>query len=120
MQIHNFKELKIWKLGRSLVKDIYIATNSCPQREQFGLTSQIRRAAISIPSNIAEGSGRGTKDFSRFLTMALSSAFEVETQLFLAHDLEFLPETTTNKLLEQVQEIQKMIYGLQRKLNTES
>ncbi|WP_236648820.1 four helix bundle protein [Spirosoma sp. 209] len=116
MQAHNFRELEVWQLARGLVKDIYGLTARFPASERFGLTSQLRRAAVSVPSNIAEGSGRSDKDFVRFLAISLSSAYEVETQLILACDLQFVHQTEVEKLIANVQEIQRMIYGLQRKL----
>lgn len=89
--MHNFRELKVWQNARQLVKDIYIASFNFPAEEKFGLTSQIRKSAVSIPSNIAEGSGRNTdKDFSNFINISLGSAFELETQIILAYDLEFI------------------------------
>ena len=88
--MHNFKELKVWQKGRKFVKDIYLLTRNFPQEELFVLTSQMRRAAISIPSNIAEGSGRGSdKDFARFIDIATGSSFELESQLYVASDLEY-------------------------------
>lgn len=116
MESHNFRELNVRKLARSLVKDIYVLSAEFPDDERFGLTSQLRRAAISIPSNIAEGSGRSDKDFVRFLAISLSSAFEVETQLLLAFDLRFSNQQAIDEIIQKVQEIQRMIYGLQRKL----
>ena len=85
---HNFRELIIWKESMSLVKKIYFLTSQLPNDERFGLISQINRSCISIPSNIAEGSGRTTeKEFSRFLEIAMSSSNELETQLILISDL---------------------------------
>jgi four helix bundle protein len=86
--MHNFRQLNIWKDARSLVKDVYLLTSNFPSDEKFGLKSQINRCAISVPSNIAEGSARGTnKDFAHFLRISLGSLFEMETQLLLAVDL---------------------------------
>jgi len=85
---HNFRELIIWKESISLVKKIYILTSQLPSDERFGLISQINRSSISIPSNIAEGSGRTTeKEFSRFLEISMSSSYELETQLILISEL---------------------------------
>lgn len=115
--MHNFKELIVWQKSRELVKDIYILTEKFPNDEKFGLTSQIKRAAVSIASNIAEGSGRGSdKECVRFLDMANGSAFELETQLYLAFDLSFIDEDLLNKILEQVTEVQKLIYGFKTRL----
>lgn len=102
--MHNFKELKIWQKGRLIVKEIYSFTKNYPKEEQFGLTNQIRRAAVSILSNIAEGSGiSSSKDFARFLEIALSSAFELETQIILSNDLGFLNENTFNEMHNKIQ-----------------
>lgn len=111
--MHNFKELKVWQNARSFVKETYIATSNFPQEEKYGLISQMRRSAVSIPSNIAEGSGRNTdKDFSHFLNVALGSAYELQTQIFLSFDLELIKEEKMNELNSSLEEIQKMIYGL--------
>ena len=88
--MHRFKELEIWKKSRKFCSEIYIATADFPTDEKFGLTNQLRRASVSIPSNIAEGSSRNSqKDFSRFLEIAIGSAYEIETQLIIASDLGF-------------------------------
>jgi len=115
--MHNFRELKIWQLARHLVKDIYLLSKRFPDDERFGLTQQIRRAAISVPSNIAEGSGRDTnKDFSRFLNIANSSAFEIETQLILALDLDYISQTEFDCINEKLQTIEKMIFNFNKSL----
>ncbi len=119
--MHNFKELKIWQKSRRFVKDIYVLTRQFPKDELFVLTSQMRRAAISIPSNIAEGSGRGTdKDFLRFLDIATGSAFELESQIYIGYDLNYYSEKELDIYLEKVQEIQKMIYNFKNHLNSKS
>jgi len=113
----NFKNLKVWQNGIELVINIYKETEVFPKEEIYGLTSQIKRSAISIPSNIAEGSGRGTdKDFHRFLDVALGSSFELETQLIIANRLKFLTNERFSTLNEQLGEEQKMIIGLQKSL----
>ena len=115
--MHNYKELMIWKMSRELVKEIYLITKSFPDDERFGLISQMRRCSISIPSNIAEGSGRSTdKDFAHFLSMSISSAFELEAQLLVSNDLGYINDETVNKLERKINELQKMIYGLRSKL----
>ena len=89
--MHRFKDLDIWKLSRKFCSQIYITTANFPDSERFGLTNQLRRACVSIPSNIAEGSSRSSnKDFSRFLEIAIGSAYEIETQLLIAFDLGFI------------------------------
>ena len=113
----NFKNLKIWEKGIDLVVNVYRNIDHFPKEELFGLTSQIKRSAISIPSNIAEGSGRGSdKDFNRVLDVALGSSFELETQLIIAHRLKFLSDENFISLNEQIDEEQKMIIGLQKTL----
>lgn len=112
---HNFRELSSWKFSFDLVKEVYLISGKLPDDEKFGLKSQIQRCSVSIPSNIAEGSGRTTdKEFIYFLNVAISSAYELETQLLLCSDL-FGVEVT--ELIGKLEEIQRMIGGLKRKLN---
>ena len=113
----NFKNLKVWQKGIELVVNIYKETEIFPKEEIYGLTSQIKRSAVSIPSNIAEGSGRGSdRDFNRFLDVALGSSFELETQLIIANKLDFLSNESFQQLNVQLDEEQKMIIGLQKSL----
>ena len=113
----NFKNIKVWQRGIELVVDVYKKTNNFPNEELYGLTSQIKRSAISIPSNIAEGSGRGSKkDFNRFLDISLGSSFELETQLILAKKLEFINDDDFATINQQLDQEQKMIIGLQKSL----
>lgn len=115
--MHNFKELKIWQNSKNLVIDIYKRTENFPKEEIFSLTNQIRRSAISIPSNIAEGCGRNSdKDLIRFLDIANGSSFELETQLIIAHELDFLDKENFEYLDEKLSEIQKMNYGFRNNL----
>lgn len=117
--MHNFKELIVWQKGRRFVKDIYLLTKKFPQEELFVLTSQMRRAAISISSNIAEGSGRGTdKDFARFIDIATGSSFELESQLYVAYGLAYYPEEELDNYLNKIQEIQKMLFYFKKHLNS--
>jgi four helix bundle protein len=117
--MHNFKNLKIWQLARNFVKDIYVLTKKFSNDERFGLTQQIRRAVISIPSNIAEGAGRGTdKDFSHFLDIANGSAFEVETQLILSFDLNYISQTEFDKINDKLQLMEKMICNFNNSLKS--
>jgi len=116
--MHNYKEMKIWQKGRMLVKEIYQLTQKFPSDERFGLTSQARRAAVSIPLNISEGAGRGTdKDFSHFLDLARGSVNEVETLIFLSNDLEYISIEEVNYLLVKTEELGKMIVAFQTKLS---
>ncbi len=114
MATHNFRQLSIWTRSMDLTRSVYDLSAALPKDEKYGLKSQINRCAISIPSNIAEGSGRNTrKDFSRFLDIALSSSYELETQLILAQDLF---KIQTSKTIEELNEIQRMIVGFRSKL----
>ncbi|UOQ54568.1 four helix bundle protein [Hymenobacter cellulosivorans] len=104
-----------------ITKLTYQCSAAFPSDERFGLTSQIRRAAVSIPSNIAEGSGRGsTKDFSQFLSIATGSAYELETQLILAAEFGYLDETRLQSVLDELAELQRMLYGFQKSLQPEN
>lgn len=117
--MHNFRELKIWQVAIELVKDIYHLTKSFPQEEKFGLISQIQRSAISIPSNIAEGSGRGSdKDFIRFLDIAVGSAFELETQLIISAEIKYTNQTEIHNILDNLKNLQNMFHGLRVKLKS--
>lgn len=107
--MHQFKELGIWKKSRYFCSEIYSITSAFPSDEKFGITNQLRRAAVSIPSNIAEGSSRNSnKDFSRFLEIAIGSAYEIETQLLIAYDLGFFQADKLDQLITQLEEIIKM------------
>jgi four helix bundle protein len=107
--MHQFKELGIWKKSRLFCSKIYNVTATFPSEEKFGITNQLRRASVSIPSNIAEGSSRNSnKDFARFLEIAIGSAYEVETQLLISSDLGFITEESTIELTNLLEEIIKM------------
>ena len=113
----NYKNLKIWQRSVDLCTSIYLVSQNFPESEKFGLTNQIRRAAISIPSNIAEGAGRKSKaDFQRFLRIAEGSANEVETQIIIAQELKFIKSEVAQKLVIEVNEILKMIGGFTKKI----
>lgn len=115
--MHNFKKLDIWMDSLELSKFIYLKTIQFPKEEQFGLTSQIRRCSVSIVSNIAEGSGRGSdKEFSRFLDISIASSFELETQLILSKELNYLSLEDFEKAEKDLQTIQKMIFGFKKNL----
>lgn len=118
MKIKHYKELLIWQKSMVLVKDIYNISAHFPQDEKYGLVSQMRRAAVSIPSNIAEGHNRDSlKEYLRFLSIAQGSLAELETQIALASMLKYIDVTTEDKLLKQADEIGKMMRGLQNRLN---
>ena len=110
------KDLEVYKLSLNLVEDIYKLTKDFPASENFGLTSQLRRAAVSLPSNIAEGSSIGsTKDFIRFLNIASGSLAEIETQLVIAERIGYI--TFDNTLQNNISTIRKMLYRLKQALN---
>ncbi len=107
-----YKELDLWIEARKLVKEVYSATENFPKSEQIGLTSQIRRSVISIPSNIAEGVGRSTsKDTLRFLYIARGSVYELETQVYLSEDLGYVSEITMKTLIDQLTVNKKLLNG---------
>ena len=108
--MHKFKELEIWKRSRLFCSQIYSITANFPEAEKFGLTNQLRRASVSIPSNIAEGSSRkSNKYFSKFLEITLGSAYEIETQLLIAFDIKFMSKEELNILNIELEAIIKMI-----------
>jgi four helix bundle protein len=109
----NFKELLVWQKSINFVTEIYDVTNDFPKGEMYGLTSQIRRASISIPSNIAEGnSRRSVADYLQFLKISRGSCAEVETQLIIAKNLKFINEEIYLNLNQEIIEISKMLNGL--------
>ncbi len=115
--MHNFKELNSWKEAKDLSVHIYKLTSKFPSSEIYGITSQIRRAAVSIPSNIAEGAGRNSnKDFSRFIAIALGSAFELETQLLIASEIDYIDNEDYKELIVSLNKIQKMLVNFQKHL----
>jgi len=115
--MNNLKELKIWNKAIVLAVDVYKATSTFPTDERFGLISQARRAAVSIPSNIAEGAGRNSiKEFNNFLGIANGSSYELQTQLIIANKLAILESEILDPLLTQIDELQKMTYSFQQML----
>ncbi len=116
-KIKNFKQLKIWQKGIGIVKDIYQLTKRFPKYELYGLTSQMRRAAISIPSNVAEGfKRRHNKEYTQFLHITSGSAAELETQLIISKELGFIGEDKLEANLEKLDHISRMISSLLNKL----
>lgn len=117
----NFKQLKIWQQGMGIVKQVYAIARFLPDEERYGLRSQMTRAAVSIPSNIAEGSSRfSDPDYRRFLEMSLGSSFELETQLLIVKELELVPnspEGSIDRVLASIEEEQRMISGLNATIN---
>ena len=109
-EIKNYRDLVIWQKGIALVKEIYLLTQKFPQTEIYGLSNQLRRAAVSIPSNIAEGQSRQhTGEFRQFLHMALGSLAEVDTQLVIAKELSYLPQDEMTIAEKLIFELRKMI-----------
>lgn len=109
--MHRFRDLQIWKLSRIFCTDVYRITQLFPEIEKFGLINQLRRAAVSIPSNIAEGSARSSnKDFCRYIDIALGSAYEVETQLLICHDLEYISDSEVESLVTKLHQIIRMTH----------
>ena len=119
MAVQSYKELLAWQKAMDLVVEVYQATANFPRDERFGLTNQLRRASVSVPSNIAEGQGRGpTQDFVRFLCIARGSVQEVDTQLTLATRLGFLTQTEYDRVASLIVEVAKLINGLIRSIPT--
>ena len=107
---HNFKKLKVWQDGISLVRDNYSLTRTFPDFEKFNLTSQMNRCAVSIPSNISEGSSKSTdRHFKKYLENSLGSAFEWETQLIVSYNENYLDENKFKELENKILQIQKML-----------
>ena len=113
--MQNFKNLQLWKKSRELVSEVYQLIEELPKEEMFGLTSQIKRCSVSIPSNIAEGCGRSSnRDLAKFLSYSQGSCYELETQLILAEDLGLITQTEDlQTILNKIQELQKMNRALQ-------
>ena len=117
----DFKDLQVWQKAHSLTLEIYERTTHFPDHERFGLTSQLRRSASSVPANLAEGCGRGSDaDFRRFLYVAMGSASETEYHVLLAHDLGYLAATTHKQLTNNIQEVKRMLTAFIAKLNADS
>ncbi len=113
MSVHKFRDLKVWQRAIAYVARIYEVTGSFPAAEQFGLTSQLRRAATTIPLNIAEGAGSGTDaEFRRFLRISFRSVYEVMTIVEIAHRLGFLTANVHNELIAEADELAAMMHGL--------
>jgi four helix bundle protein len=114
----SYRDLEVWQKSMGLAKEVYQVTSSFPTDEKFGLTNQMRRAAVSIPSNLAEGHARsGTQEFKHFISMAIGSVAELETQILLSAELGYLNENRKSDLFEQLDIIGKMLRGLYKSLN---
>jgi four helix bundle protein len=117
MKTRQFRDLLVWQHSMRLVETVYTMTRQFPQEERFGLARQMRRAAVSIPSNIAEGRGRNSeKSFAHFLNQAQGSLYELETQMELARNLSMIPPQQAEELLEKAAEIGRMLNGLRTTL----
>lgn len=116
--MRDFRQLQVWEKSHQLTLNVYQSTSEFPNSELYGLTSQLRRAAVSIPANIAEGCGRETQaDFKRFLNIAMGSASELEYHLILAHDLAYLKDRDYKHLSSHIIEIKRMLTGLIKSIN---
>jgi four helix bundle protein len=118
--MRDFKELKVWQKAHRVVLDIYAQSRAFPDEERFGLTAHLRKSALSVASNIAEGCGReGEREFARFLSIAAGSASETEYQLLLARDLGYLAPEAHRKLDAQVSEVRRMLASFMQKLTAD-
>ncbi len=112
--MHQYKNLKFWQKAMDMAQKVFEITSEFPSDERFGLTSQLRRAAVSVPSNIAEGAGRGTDaDFNRFLNIANGSLNEIETQFLLAKRFNLINDFLMTSVLNELNQIQRMIFKFQ-------
>ena len=117
--MRNFKQLKIWQKGFEIAVNSFKLTSTFPKEEKYGLTSQITRSAVSIPSNVAEGSSRtSNKDYSRFIEISLGSSFELETQVLIANAVNFGQKEIRDTILKDIDEEQKMLMSFMNKLNS--
>lgn len=116
--MHNIGKLKIWHASIDLCVEVYEAVANMPNDERYGLSSQIKRSAVSIPSNIAEGAGRDSSpQFNQFLNIAFGSSYELQTQLIISERLNFITKEVNEPILRKLDEIQKMIYVFKENVN---
>lgn len=116
--MHRYKELQVWQKSIDLAIEIYKITEKLPKQEQYGLISQINRAVVSIPSNIAEGAGRNTnREFSRFLGYSLGSAFELDMQFIISNKLNYIENHVFQKVTDELEMIQNMLFKLKQSFN---
>jgi len=117
MDTRPHRKLDVWQKSMELVREIYQITSAFPKNEEYGLSSQMRRAAVSVPSNLAEGAARkGNKEFKHFLSIAQGSLSELDTQIELAHMLGYVASQRHRELMSKMTEISKMLYGLAKTL----
>ncbi|WKV12835.1 four helix bundle protein [Marivirga harenae] len=115
--MHKFQDLDIWKRGSDLGESVYNVSAHFPSEVKFGLTSQLRRSAVSIPSNISKGAGRNSnKEFNHILGMSLGSLAEVQTQIVLASKFKFITEKNKNQLVEEIEVLRRMMYSFHQKV----
>jgi len=115
--IKSYRDLIVWQKSIYLVRNVYILTQKLPKEELYGLTNQMRRCAVSIPSNIAEGYGRNsTGDYKRFLQIAVGSLYELQTQIEISFQLKYLDENNLNSIISLCTEIDKILYSLIQKI----
>jgi len=116
-KINSYRDLQVWRLAINLSTDVYTTTSSFPKNENFGLCSQLQRAAVSVASNIAEGHAReSTKEYLRFVSIALGSLAELETQFIISNNLNYINQVNLDGILEKTSEIGRMLRGLQKSL----
>ncbi|MBN2119575.1 MAG: four helix bundle protein [Candidatus Omnitrophica bacterium] len=116
-KVRSFRDLKVWQKGIELVKEIYTITKSFPKEEQYGLSSQMRRASVSIPSNISEGyRRRHVKEYKQFINIALGSCGELETHVVIGRELNYIDKNKENLLMELIDHICRMLVNLDKKL----
>ena len=114
---YNFRELKIWQNAMSIAKDVFSLLETFPHHEKYGLSSQISRAAVSISSNTAEGSSRvSVKEFQHYIRIAMDSSFELETQIILERQFQYINENQENEHINRLNELQKMMAGFKKTL----
>ena len=117
--MHNYKKLNVWNRSMNFVIEVYKATQLFPKEEMYGLSQQLRRCAVSIPSNIAEGCGRNTpRDIDHFFAISLGSSFEMETQLLVASNLSYMSNDTFTNLNNELTQIQKMLVTLKKTITS--
>ena len=115
--MHNLNEIKVWKKAIELSKIVYQNTQNYPTEEKYGLVTQMRRSAVSVASNIAEGAGRNSnKEYTHFLGIARGSSYELQTQIIISLQLNYLKGYNSDEMLKIIDEIQKMIYGFTQSL----
>jgi four helix bundle protein len=111
-KVESYQDLEVWKQTKDLVRLVYEITKNFPREEQYGLTNQIRRAAVSIPTNIAEGCGRNhTKDSIQFFFISRGSLYEVETQIFIARDLGFISDEEQGSIINKIKSCKRLLNG---------